>query len=483
MDSHPDVASLQWTVAAWTLVVAAGAMLSAAADVTKASAPTEPLIAEVYDPGHPQADCSYHGVHCAGDGRVYFTLSAHSIAVWARVYEFDPKAEKLSLLWSADHTTPDEGHVPQSKIHSPLGELGGELYLCTHSGHYKTDHRLPGTDTVAKPYKGGYVCAVDVATGEGRVVAAPLHDRPVTVPMGDERVPLGGEGLITSVLDATRGYFYALSWPSAIFVKVDLRSGRCWEYGKLQDGAESVPRSVTGAQPDTEEANPHYQRCLRTLGLDDEGNVYGSSGDGVIWRYDLAQDKIVVMRARMEDGTEATDLAKLPAYLNMWRTVVWDAREKVFYGVHWASSWLFRFDPEKDEIEPVMHWAPLNQPVKDFAQLGLRMGPNHVLYGFVHASPLKANVQRSVHLLTLDLDSMRFKDHGHVLSPEGMTLMFAESCAVAPNGDVYTVGWMEIPEERVAHVTKLRREGGVPEVKYAFVMALVRIPAARVSLD
>ncbi|MFQ5810229.1 MAG: hypothetical protein ACE5JM_11475, partial [Armatimonadota bacterium] len=68
MDSHPDVASLQWTVAAWALVVVAGAMLSAAADVTKAPAPTEPLIAEVYDPGHAQADCSYHGVHCAGDG-------------------------------------------------------------------------------------------------------------------------------------------------------------------------------------------------------------------------------------------------------------------------------------------------------------------------------------------------------------------------------------------------------------------------------
>jgi hypothetical protein len=304
----------------------------------------------------------------------------------------------------------------------------------------------------------------------------------LVVPIGSERVPLNGEALISSVLDHKRGFFYALSWPGAIFVKVDVRHGESWEYGKTQDGAESVPKYR--AEVDTEETkqNPHYQRCLRTLGLDNEGNVYGSSGYGAIWRYDSAQDRIVTMRSRMEDGTASANLEKLPPHLNMWRTITWDNEEKVFYGVHWASSWLFRFDPNSDTIEPVMHWAPMNRPVTDYAQLGLAMGPGHVLYGLVHAPARKEGVQRSVHLLTLDLDTMRFKDHGHVTDADGLALMFAETCAVAPNGDVYTVGWIEVAPERAAEVEKIRREGGVPEVQYVFVMALARIPTARIAL-
>jgi hypothetical protein len=157
-------------------------------------------------------------------------------------------------------------------------------------------------------------------------------------------------------------------------------------------------------------------------------------------------------------------------------------KERAFYGVHWATSWLFRFDPKKDTIEPIAHWAPASRPVTDYAQLGLAMGPDHTLYGLVHAPARKKGVQRSVHLVTLDPDTMRFKDHGHVIDANGLALMFAESCAVAPNGDVYTVGWMEIPPQRAAEVKKKRREGGVPEVRYSFVMALARIPAERVSL-
>ena len=165
----------------------------------------------------------------------------------------------------------------------------------------------------------------------------------------------------------------------------------------------------------------------------------------------------------------------------MWRTIVWDGTEKVFYGVHWASSWLFRFDPAADTIAPVMRWGPIGKTVMDDAQLGLAMGPGRVLYGFVHSPAVKANVQRSVHLITLDLERRRFEDHGRVVGPAGRVLMFAESCAVAANGDVYTVGWMEIAPRRAAEVRRKRLDGGVPEVTYDFVMSLVRIPAANIS--
>lgn len=450
--------------------------------ITKAPAPPEPLIAEVYDPNFPESDCSYHGVYCAGNGKVYFTLSAHSIAIWNRVYRFDAKTKAVDLFWTARSTTPEKGHVAQGKIHSPLAECNGELFLCTHSGHYRPEHKLPGSGVVVEPYKGGYVFAVAADTGKGRVVSAPLHERPVIVPRPKGPVPLGGEALISSVMDTRRGVFYALSWPSAIFVRVDVKTGEAKEYGKMQDGAETVPRHLPAQTGKKKVVNSRYQQICRTLAMDDEGHVYGSAGCGKIWKYDRQLDKVVTMKSRMPDATEGS-MPQAAPWLQLWRTIVWNDQEKVFYGVHWGTSWLFRFDPKADKIEPVMHWAPIGRPVKDYAQLGLAMGSNQVLYGLVHAPSIKKGVQRSVHLATLDLRSRRFKDHGNVLGDNGMTLMFAESCAVAPNGDVYTTGWMEIPPERHAEVTKKRRDGGVPEVRYIFVMSLVRVPAERIRLD
>lgn len=447
--------------------------------IAKAPAPTEPLIAEVYDPGFPESDCSYHGVYCASDGKVLFTLSAHSIAVWNRVYQFDPASKKVKLFWTPESATPEKGHVAQGKVHSPLAEYQGDVLLCTHSGHYRADHTLPGSDVEVKPYKGGYVFAVGRQAGKGRVVAAPLHSRPIEVPRPKDLVPMGGEALISSIMDTSRGLFYALSWPSAILVKVEVNTGKVSEYGKRQDGGEAVPRRLP---PEGKgEINPRYQQICRTLCMDDEGNVYGSAGDGTIWKYDGRLDKVVTMQSRMQDATRGKMPTAAP-WLQLWRTIVWDQAEKVFYGVHWGTSWLFRFDPKADKIEPVMHWAPAKGQVKDYAQLGLAMGPNRVLYGLVHAPRLKKHVQRSVHLITLDLKIRQFRDHGNILAEDGMTLMFAESCAVAPNGDVYTAGWMEIPPERHEEVRQKRLDGGVPEVKYLFVMSLVRIPADRIQL-
>ena len=111
------------------------------------------------------------------------------------------------------------------------------------------------------------------------------------------------------------------------------------------------------------------------------------------------------------------------------------------------------------------------------------MGPRHVLYGFVHAPALKKGVKRSVHLITYELDRRAFKDHGYVQDSAGMALMFAESCAVAPNGDVYTVGWVEIPAARQAELRKRRAEGPGETRSEAYVMALVRVPAEHVRLE
>ena len=451
--------------------------------VTIAPAPQGPLRANFYDTGWLEGDCAYHGASVASTGKVYFSVSTHLAGQWARIYEFDPSTRRVRRLWSVDQIVPDDGSVVQGKIHAPLTERNGEVFSCTHTSWYFADHINPLTGAQQNPYPGGYVFAVNTSTGMGRVVGTPMHHAPVTGVIGPEQICMNGEGLIANIFDSERGLFYVSSWPSGLFAKVDVQTGQASLYGSRQGRCGTVPKEIPG--PDGEMIlNPNYQRALRTLALDDDGNVYGSNGKGEIWKYDLQQDCVVTMNASMEDATDR-QTPETVKHLNMWRTIVWNGHDQAFYGVHWATSWLFRYDPRADTIQPVTAWRAhraLGEELNvDYAQLGLALGPDQTLYGLVHAPPLKKGVMRSVHLITLNLDTKEYIDHGHILGNDDKTLMFAESCAVSPGGDVYTVGWVEAAPELHAVLKEKRTQGPLETTDEAYVMSLVQIPAENLS--
>lgn len=447
------------------------------------------LHAEVHKTGWFEGDCAYHAVLVSSDGKVYFTVSSHGAQESAHLFAFDPATKNVRLLWTADQTVPKDGSITQGKVHSPLAEVGDELLLATHDAWYYKDHTNPATGADQKLYKGGYVIAVNKQTGKGRVVAAPLHDKPATAwVMGAkelEAVPVDGQALITSVCDPRRRLFYAVTWPSGIFLKVDIPTGKVSDHGPQYGGAEGVRKMLTG--PDGKPVrNPDYQSIQRTLGLDGEGHVYGSRANGEIWKYDPKADRVALMKATVSDGAGITP-HPAAADRNNWRTILWDDQKKAFYGVHWGTSWLFRFDPKEDKVEPVTAWRAqqdLQAPIaKDLAQLGLAMGPSHTLYGLVHATPTRFGGKRSVHLVTYALETRQFKDQGVLLGTDESVPMFCESCAVAPNGDVYAVAWV-LAEPAQRDELKAKRELGPPETRgHGYLMSLLRIPAEHVEVN
>lgn len=430
------------------------------------------LIAEVYDINWPQGDAAFHAVHVGSNGKVYFTVCSHAAGQPAHLFEFDQHLRMVRKLWDTSLSLANDGSVVQGKIHSPLAEINGELFACTHSSWFREDHTDPRTGQIQSPYPGGCVFAVRMNSGQGRIIAGPLDQNPATAFVRPGKMYMKGQGLVTGIFDTRRMMLYAISWPSAIFLKVNLITGAVGSYGAQQENGETVPRSDSG-----------YQLVLRTLGLDDDGNVYGSTGRGQIWKYDPVTDQTVLMNSRMENGTRAKLPVKRP-WLNMWRTILWNQHERVFYGIHWSTSWLFRFDPRADQIAPVAPWRACHMITAaknpDNAQVGLAMGADHVLYGLVHAPSLKKSAMRSVHLLTYDINRKLLKDHGAILAQDGKALMFAQSCAVAPNGDVYTVGWIEVERELRAEISKLREIGPIETQAFPYLMALVRIPADRI---
>jgi hypothetical protein len=447
------------------------------------------LLAEVYKTGWFEGDCAYHAVLVASDGKVYFTVSSHAAQESAHLYAFDPAAKSVRLLWTVDQTVPKDGSITQGKIHSPLAEVGDELLLGTHDAWYYKDHTNPTTGAVQRPYKGGYVIAVNKQTGKGRIVAAPLHDKPATAwVMGAkelEPVPVEGQALITSICDTKSRQFYAVTWPSGIFLKVDIPTGKVSDYGPQYGGAEGVPKMIPGSDGKPAR-NPEYQSVQRTLGLDDDGNVYGARASGEIWKYDPKADKVAVLMAKVSDGAGITP-HPAAADRNNWRTILWDDQGKAFYGVHWGTSWLFLFGRKLEKVEPVTAWRAqqdLQAPIaKDLAQLGLAMGPNHTLYGLVHANPTTFGGKRSVHLLTYGLETRQFRDHGYLLGTDESVPMFCESCAVAPNGDVYAVAWV-LAEPGQRDELKAKRELGPPETRgHGYLMSLIRVPAAQIKVN
>jgi hypothetical protein len=84
-------------------------------------------------------DGQWQGMTTASDGACYFGSSTHSPLHGSSFFKFDPITKKLTTL--AEDMTKICGEdltktPPQGKIHSPIVECDGWLYLTTHLSNY-----------------------------------------------------------------------------------------------------------------------------------------------------------------------------------------------------------------------------------------------------------------------------------------------------------------------------------------------------------
>lgn len=106
----------------------------------------------------PRFDGQWQGITTASDGACYFAASTHSDQRGAGFFRFDPKNREVSVL--AEDMTTECGEdinrtTPQGKIHSPIVEAGGKLFLSTHLGGY-----WPGAP---EAYPGAHVLSYDLS--------------------------------------------------------------------------------------------------------------------------------------------------------------------------------------------------------------------------------------------------------------------------------------------------------------------------------
>jgi len=398
------------------------------------------LIARVHNSGFDLAHDSYNGISSASDGKIYFVLSSQSIDVGAQIYSYDPTTDKIQHLGDLTEACGEKGQkaIPQNKSHVSFWESGGKLYFASHIGYYTIKN---GMETMGvpppgyKPYPGGHFLSYDMTTGKfENLVIAPQ-----------------GEGIITMTMDPRRGRLYGLTWPTGYFIRYDLAKKELRDLGRVSALGERV-------------RGQNYRTLCRSLTVDPEdGSVYFTTSEGFIFRYKYDRDAI--------EKVEGEDLRKdyfgsydptSPGTMGYnWRQTIWYAPERMVYGVHGNSGYLFRFDPRIPRVEVLERIT--SEPSQQsgmfdefsYGYLGFTLGPDGRTLHYLTGGPIYVNGKRVVgkattakgeskgeenlHLITYDIPTGRYADHGTIFFENGQRPSYVNSIAVGKDGTVYAL--------------------------------------------
>jgi hypothetical protein len=375
-------------------------------------------------------DGNWAALFAASDGKVYAGLAYHGGDGHLAYYD-----SKTDRMYDAGNLTElcGESHLkrgPQSKIHAKFGEgKDGRIYFGTHAGYWWDYARF----ATKEGYPGAHWMAFDPKTGR-------VEDFGLGVP---------NEGVNTGAYDPLFNRIYGLTHPRGHFVYYDVATRRAVDKGRVNN----------------------FESICRTLGIDDEGNVYGSFGQGQIYRFDPRTDEIVELPARIPIREKGVSLGR--DYFKSetaWRTVVWDSQTRQFYGVDESATILFSFNPRAGSGGEVRRLGQLSIPAYDdsrevpYATLSLTLGHDRKLYygaagrEFDYGGSAGA---ATAHLITYDLNTAKREDLGEMLLEDGSRVLGTNAADTGPDGTIYMVGAIEVRPQAAKPVEAAGKIGDI----------------------
>jgi hypothetical protein len=398
------------------------------------------IIAKTYNSGFALGHDSYNGMGTGSDGRIYYVLSSENIDQGAKMFCLDPKTQKISELGDLTEACGEKGlkAIPQGKSHVNFAEADGKLYFATHVGVYSI---VDGKETMGippagyQPYPGGHLLAYDIRTGQ----------------FEDFGIAPGKEGVLTFAMDTRRGRLFGLTWPSGIFYRYDLATKSQKSFGKqCADGEDGV-----GAT---------YRTVCRSIAVDlDDGSAYFTTSEGMILRYSAATDTV----APVEGEDMRKDYFGLydptsPGHMGYnWRQTFWRAKDRMIYGVHGNSGYLFRLDPRTPRLEVLARLT--SKPSRrsgmfdqfSYGYLGFGLGPDGRTIHYLTGGPIYIDGKRlagkattamgeakgleNLHLVSYDLEKLHYVDHGAVFYPNFQRPLYVNALTIGHDGMVYTL--------------------------------------------
>jgi len=367
-------------------------------------------------PGLGNMDGHWNALTVARDGKAYIGLAHHGAGGHAVYY--DPHMDRMVDLGNLNKLCGQAGMRigPQSKVHAKFGEAkDGKIYFATHAGLWWNFARY----ATVEGYPGGHWLVYDPRSGE------------------TEDLGIGAryEGIITADYDPVHNRMYGLTYPRGHFIYYDIATGQTHDMGRV---------------------NNEDSLC-RTIGIDDQGRVYGTFGKGQIYKYDPRTDKLTNLPVYIPIREKGISLGRdYNKSETAWREVVWDKQKKIFYGIDESASYLFSFDPYAGKYGEVKKLGQLAIPSMadargiPYASLALTLGKDDNLHYAAPAQEFDFSGSKGIaasHLLVFNLKTDEMQDLGEMRVADGRGLMGAESAATAPDGTIYFVGAMEAKPE------------------------------------
>ena len=379
-------------------------------------------------PGLHLMDGHWAALLAASDGKVYAGLAYHGGD--GHLVYYDSKTDRVVDVGNLTELTGESQlkRGPQSKIHAKFGEgKDGRIYYGTHAGNwynysrFATKEGYPGADWMAFDPKSGRV-----------------EDFGLGVP---------NEGVNTGAYDPLFNRIYGLTHPRGHFVYYDVPKRKAVDKGRINN----------------------WESICRTLGIDDEGKVYGSFGEGQLFQYDPRTDAIKELDVRLPIRPKGISLGRdYEKSETAWRTVVWDAKTLQFYGVDESATILFSFNPRSGEVKKLGQLAiPRFEERRDvpFATLTLTLGHNRKLYYGAAGREFDYGGSAGLataHLITYDVESGKREDLGEMLLEDGRRVLGTNAADTAPDGTIYMVGAIEVREQPGKPLEAAGRIGGAP---------------------
>lgn len=404
------------------------------------STPDARLIATVYNSGFEYAHDTYNAISSASDGKIYYVLSSQLIDVAGQMYSFDPKTRKIEHLGDLSEicSEKDMKVVAQGKSHVNFVESNGKLYFVTHLGYYSIidgEEKTGIPDKGYKAYRGGHIIAFNMKNKTFEDLAIAPHN----------------EGILTMNMDTLRGLIYGLTWPTGYLFRYDVAKKELKDLGPFTGKGE-------------EGTGTDFRVICRSIAINPEnGTMYLTNADGQIKSLKVEQDTVETIEG--EDmkkdyfGTYEVSTAGSMAY--NWRQAFWYAPEKKIYGVHGNSGYLFCFDPSIPRIEVLERLTSIPSKLTgmsdqfSYGYLGFKLGPDGRTIYYLTGCPVYINGKRvlgaastakgeakgleDLHLITYDIPTGKYLDHGAVFYPDGQRPLFVNSIAIGDDGTVYTL--------------------------------------------
>jgi hypothetical protein len=377
-------------------------------------------------PGLHQMDGNWAALFAASDGKVYAGLAYHGSG--GHMVYYDSKTDRVHDVGDLNELCGESQmrRGPQSKIHAKFGEgKDGRIYYGTHGGWWWNYARY----ATKEGYPGAHWMAYD-----------PKTDRVEDFGLG---VP--NQGVNTGAYDPLFNRIYGLTHPRGEFVYYDVKTRKAVNKGRFNN----------------------FESICRTLGIDDQGNVYGSFGLGQIFKYDPRTDAIQELAARVPIREKGISLGRdYNKSETAWRTVVWDPKTRQFFGVDESATILFSFNPKSGEVrrlgQLVISGFEDRRDVP-YATLTLTLGRDRKLYYGAAGREFDYGGSAGLataHLITYDLNTGKTADLGEMLLENGLRVLGTNAADTGPDGAIYLLGAIEVRPEAGKPVEAAGRIGG-----------------------